>query len=103
MEAASEIRRLAGRPGVAPGVPAILGCLETALEHLAETAGDLERAVGDAVSDDGPRVEPSRRHIALGFANLEQGLRDARALAAAARALSARVLERSGRATGIRR
>ena len=101
-EAATAIRRVAGSPGASRAVPAVLGCIESALEELEGAAAALERAVADAASTtpDCPdrRTERVTERMHRGYANLQEALSDAHAAAAAARSLTSRALGRpSGR------
>jgi hypothetical protein len=81
VEAARALRRGAERPGVARAVPAVAGCIETALHELAGAAGELERLAAPPA-----------------FAGLALALGDAAGAAAAARALAARARAGGGRA-----
>jgi hypothetical protein len=97
--AATTIRQVAGSPDGARAVPAVLGCIEAALQELTEAAMGLELTT-DAAETTGPRSERMHR----GYANLRRALKDAECAAAAARPLASRVLaqaagtERSRRA-----
>jgi hypothetical protein len=91
LEAAGAIRRLAADPRSARAVPGLLGCIEASLDELAAASatlqsGDLaDSAVIDATAE-------ARRRRGLG--NLRVALADAAGAAQAARALTARVLNR---------
>jgi hypothetical protein len=90
VEAAAAIRQLAGEPRAARALPAVLGCVEAALEELSGACVDMaettERA--GARRTPGPVAQRMRR----GFANLQLALLDARGAAMAARSLAARSL-----------
>ena len=100
VEAATRLRNAASGAGVSRAAPAVLGCVEAALEQLTEAVGELGAVAGEAVEDstngDDPRIAASRRRMLDGFVNLDAALRDARGFASAARALTARALERAG-------
>jgi hypothetical protein len=83
VEAAAGIARNAPDPDAAPAIPAVLGCIEAALDELRGAAGALREAGGG----DDPRHE----RLARGYANLGIALADAATAAAAARSLAARV------------
>src|SRR5690606_19439010 len=93
VEAARALRAEAGDPEVAPGGPAVIGCLEAALRDLAEAGRELERSLSEATGGqpDGAGARRAAR-MRQGMANLEVALRDAADAAAAARALAARAL-----------
>lgn len=94
VDAAAELHSGTDAAGAARAVPAVTGCLETALRELALTAAGLERAA-IAGGDDGSGAPCSRQRRARrhqGFVNLEVALHDAADAAAAARALAARAL-----------
>jgi hypothetical protein len=106
VEAAAAIRRLAGTPGAAPAVPAVLGCVEESLHQLLGGMTELERtSVGaldsfsrDAAGEHGPRVARMRR----AFVNLKIALHDAHRASKAARALAARALAEGDENSGPR-
>ena len=89
VEAATAIRRVAGSPEASRAVPAVLGCIESALEELEGATAALEQAVAEVKST--ARVT-ERMH--RGYANLQEALFDAHAAAAAARSLTSRALGR---------
>jgi hypothetical protein len=103
VEAATAIRRVAGSPGASRAVPAVLGCIESALQELEEATATLERAVAAVTSatpgcrDRGAERVIERMH--RGYANLQEALFDAHAAAAAARSLTSRALGRPSRRT----
>ena len=77
------IRELAGRDGAQRALPAVLGCVESALDSLAgatETAHASHAAFGD---------EHVHR-LSRGLVNLERALDDAKLAASAARGLAGR-------------
>ena len=85
VEAAASIRQLAADPRASRAVPAILGCLESALGELRAACAALHETTELAT---GARADRARR----GFGNLEHALEDAETAAAAARSLAARSL-----------
>jgi hypothetical protein len=97
VEAAASIRRLACDPQAARAVPAVLGCVQTALSELS-TACDLlvettERTLPDSRADAAnARMAAMVERMRRGFANHQRALRDAEATASAARSLAARLL-----------
>jgi hypothetical protein len=103
--ATAAIRRAAGFPDAVRAVPAVLGCIESALQELLWAAAALEQTSSDVLrhGDRGrqsPRTGPKLERMHQGFANLQQALGDAERAAAAARALAARAFAdqpRSGR------
>jgi hypothetical protein len=90
VEAAVAIREAAGDAGGARAIPAVLGCVEAALDALSQATVGLQASMGAAL--DGT---PGRR-AERGLVHLETALSDAHVAAAAARALAARSLARSG-------
>lgn len=100
VEAAMAIRRVAGSPGAGRAVPAVLGCIESALEELERATTALEHAVAEtAAISPGCLVRGTDRVVERmhrGYANLQEALFDAHAAAAAARSLTSRALERPG-------
>ena len=96
VEAAMAIHRVAGSPEAGRAVPAVLGCIEYALQELVGATVALEQAMAEAASADrGADRVVERMH--RGYANLHEALFDAHAAAAAARSLTSRALERPGR------
>ena len=96
VEAAKAVRRVAGSPEAGRAIPAVLGCIEAALEELVAASAALERTTAVVASETGsctdtraPRVLERMHH---GFANLQEALADARSAAAAARSLASRAL-----------
>jgi hypothetical protein len=94
VEAAASIRQLAADPRAARAVPAILGCLEAALDELRGASAAMEQTTELAVA--AGRGKPRSRAVAdrkrRGFANLGCALKDAEDAATAARSLAARSL-----------
>jgi hypothetical protein len=95
--AASAIRRAAEAPEAARAVPAVLGCIETALAELFWASAALEATSARPVREQtrscsDPRTERMHR----GFANLQQALADAERASAAARSLAGRALRTAG-------
>jgi hypothetical protein len=106
--AASAIRRAAGAPEAARAVPAVLGCIETALQELTWAAAALEQTSADLVeqnASDEPsaRLAPIAQRMHRGFANLQQALCDGERASAAARSLAGRAFTASGAAPPSRR
>lgn len=101
VEAAMAIRRAALTSDITPAVPALLGCIECALDELADASAALSEAPHGA-----PRQlssgEVARRatsgQVRQAFVNLEIALEDARDAADAARAFASRA---SATATGF--
>jgi hypothetical protein len=100
VEAAMAIRRVAGSPRASRAVPAVLGCIESALRELEEATAALEQTIAEATSathsvgDERAVRIADRMH--RGYANLQEALFDAHAAAAAARSLTSRALGRPG-------
>jgi hypothetical protein len=96
VEAAMAIRRAARAFDVAPAVPALLGCIECALDELADISARLRDLPLEARSAGMAGSEAVRRHAGSDDAGtraligLEHALRDARDTADAARAFAAR-------------
>jgi hypothetical protein len=98
VEAAMAIRRVAGAPEAGRAVPAVLGCIESALEELEGATAALEEAMA-GVTPAAPgyadrRAERVAERMHRGYANLQEALFDAHAAAAAARSLTSRALGR---------
>jgi hypothetical protein len=101
--AATAIRRAAGSPDAVRAVPAVLGCVESALQELLWAAAALEQTSSDALrkSDRGrPGTRPKVERMHCGFSNLQLALGDGERAAAAARALAARAFADRLRAHG---
>src|SRR5688500_1474819 len=91
VEAAVAIRRVAASPEAGRAIPAVLGCIESALQELVAASAALERTTAEVASST-PRCRD--RHVIRvvermhrGYANLQEALLDAEAAAAAARSL----------------
>jgi hypothetical protein len=101
VEAAMAIRRVAGSPEASRAVPAVLGCVESALEELEAATAALEQAVAESTSTTPDcrdrRTERITERMHRGYANLQDALFDAHAAAAAARSLTSRALGRPSR------
>ena len=101
VEAAMAIRRVAGSPEASRAVPAVLGCIESALEELEGATAELEQAMAEVTSAtpgySSVRVARVTERMHRGFANLQEALFDAHAAAAAARSLTSRALGRPRR------
>jgi len=92
------IRRVAGSPEASRAVPAVLGCIESALEELEGSTLVLEQAMAEVTSTTSGcpdrRAERVVERMHRGYANLQEALFDAHAAAAAARSLTSRALGR---------
>jgi hypothetical protein len=85
VEAATAIRRLAGDPGAARAVPALLGCIEAALHELGCAAASFDETSCDTMPSE---AMADRMH--RGFVNLGLALADAELASTAARGLAGR-------------
>jgi hypothetical protein len=85
VEAALAIRELAGREGAQHALPAVLGCMESALDSLAG-------ATASAHANQPASGQESLRRARRGLENLGLALDDAKLAAAAARGLARRVI-----------
>jgi hypothetical protein len=106
VEAAAAIRRAAGSREAGRAVPAVLGCIESALEELLWASAALEQTTTDLTEPTGCaslRCKLITQRMQRGYSNLQQALSDAQAAAAAARPLAARSLRRSQARHGRRR
>ena len=96
VEAATAIRRVAGSPEASRAVPAVLGCIESALGELEAATTALEHAVTEVASTTpgrrGRRSDRVLERMHRGYANLRDALSDAATAAAAARSLTSRAL-----------
>ena len=106
--AASAIRRAAGALEAARAVPAVLGCMEFALQELLWASIALEQTSADLLEQNASnrptsRIEPIAERMQRGFANLQQALSDGERASAAARSLTSRALTASGAARPDRR
>jgi len=103
VEAAMAIRRVAGSPEAGRAVPAVLGCIESALEELEGATAALEQSVAQVTSTTpgclGGRAGRVAERMHRGYANLQEALFDAHAAAAAARSLTSRALGRTSRSS----
>jgi hypothetical protein len=84
VEAATRISRTAADPDAARAVPALLGCIEAALEELSRGCAALQHA----------NMERLDGRLERGYTNLRVALQDARDASHAARRLTARRLVR---------
>ena len=93
---ATAIRRAEGAPEAARAVPAVLGCMEAALQELTWAATALEQTSNDqletAHDHPGARTRAIAERMQRGFANLQQALSDGVCASAAARSLAGRAL-----------
>jgi hypothetical protein len=94
---ASAIRRAAGAPEATRAVPALLGCVESALQELMWAAAALEQTSADHLEQNAQGHSSARtwaiaERMQRGFANLQQALSDGERAAAAARSLAGRAL-----------
>ena len=101
VEAAMAIRRVAGSPEASRAVPAVLGCIESALQEL---EGRRRRWNRPWRRSHRPRpivwtgvLDRVAERMHRGYANLQEALFDAHAAAAAARSLTSRALGRPSR------
>jgi hypothetical protein len=95
--AAMAIRRLAEDRGVQRAVPALLGCIESALHELGCAAGNLDERCGD-----GPVPQEIVERMHRGFMNLGLALADAELASAAARGLAERAASAAAEAQPTR-
>jgi hypothetical protein len=107
VEAAAAIRRVSGDADAARAVPAVLGCIESALHELLWASAALEETTtrsvaGRLVQCSDPRMQPRSERMQQGYANLQGALADAERAAAAARSLAGRALV-AGEAVGTPR
>lgn len=104
VEAAAAIRRVSGADEAARAVPAVLGCIESALHELLWATAALEETTTRSVAGRtgqcaDPRMQPRSERMQQGYANLQAALADAERASAAARSLAVRALVAAG-ATG---
>jgi hypothetical protein len=96
VEAAAAIRRAAASRQAGRAVPAVLGCMESALEELLCACDGLEQTTTELTPPSTDYVDPRAKAVAhrmrRGYRNLREALSDARAAAAAARSLAGRAL-----------
>jgi hypothetical protein len=98
VEAATAIRRAASAAEAGRAIPAVLGCIESALQELVLASAALERTTADVASSTpgcaDRRVNQVVERMHRCYANLQEALFDAQAAAAAARSLASRALAR---------
>jgi hypothetical protein len=104
VEAAVAIRRASDAAAAARAVPAVLGCIESALHELLWASAALEETTTQSAAErvgqcSDPRMQPKLERMQQGYANLQRALADAERAAAAARSLAVRALVAAG-ATG---
>jgi hypothetical protein len=94
VEAAMAIRRAALTSDITPAVPALLGCIECALDELADASAALSETPHAAQrrlnSSEVARRGATSGQVRQAFVNLETALEDARDAADAARAFASR-------------
>ena len=88
VEAAMAIRRLADDPGAGRALPALLGCMETALHELGCAAASM-----DEISSRSMPTDAMSDRMQRGFMNLGLALADAELASTAARGLAGRSLD----------
>jgi hypothetical protein len=96
VEAAMAIRRLSEDRGARRAVPALVGCIESALHELSRAVSSLDEVNGETVV---PQEIGRRMH--RGFENLGLALADAELASAAARGLAERTAAAAAQATGV--
>jgi hypothetical protein len=97
VQAAAAIRRAAGSPQAARAVPAVLGCIESALEELFWASAMLEETTAEAFAEGerrrrDPRTAARAERMHRGYANLQRALDDAACASGAARSLARRAV-----------
>jgi hypothetical protein len=93
VEAATAIRRAASSRDGARAVPAVLGCIESALQELLWASAALEQTTADvATRNANSRTKLVQERMHSGYANLQLALCDAQRAASAARSLASRAL-----------
>jgi hypothetical protein len=107
VEAATAIRRVSGAADAARAVPAVLGCIESALHELLWATAALEETTtrsvaGLAAQCADPRMQPRSERMQHGYANLQSALADAERASAAARSLAGRALVAAGSTGPVR-
>ena len=95
--AAAAIRQAAGVPEAARAIPAVLGCIESALQELLWATAALEHTSSELLQQNerdrpNPRIGLKAERMHRGYANLQQALADGERAAAAARSLAGRAL-----------
>jgi hypothetical protein len=101
VEAAAAIRRVSGADEAARAVPAVLGCIESALHELLWATAALEETTTRSVAGRtgqcaDPRMQSRSERMQQGYANLQGALADAERASAAARSLAVRALVAAG-------
>jgi hypothetical protein len=107
VEAATAIRRVSGAADAARAVPAVLGCVESALHELLWATAALEETstrsvAGRAAQCADPRMQQRSERMHHGYANLQSALADAERASAAARSLAGRALVAAGSTGPVR-
>lgn len=107
VEAATAIRRVSGAADAARAVPAVLGCIESALQELLWATAALEETTtrsvaGRAAQCADPRMQPRSERMQHGYANLQSALADAERASAAACSLAGRILVAAGATGAVR-
>jgi hypothetical protein len=96
VEAATAIRRAAASREAGRAVPAVLGCIEAALQELLWASAALEQTTLDlsapVTERSNARTERITERMQRGYGNLQSALSDAQGAAAAARSLAGRAL-----------
>jgi hypothetical protein len=95
VEAAMAIRRVAGSPEAGRAVPAVLGCIESALQELVLASAALEQSTAEVAPRTPGCLDRRTERMHRGYANLKEALFDAHTAAAAARSLASRALGRA--------
>jgi len=90
VEAASRLRAAAGHRHTSPAHPAVIACIETALDDLRATVVAMDPGPDGADVDGDARRRSRVLRLRRGLGTLAVALGDAAVAAAAARALSAR-------------
>jgi hypothetical protein len=96
VEAAAGITRTAADPHAARAVPAVLGCIEQALDELSSAAAALQQANAAPARRSDERGRARMDRLERGYTNLSVALQDARDATRAARSLAARSADASG-------
>jgi hypothetical protein len=107
VEAATAIHRVSGAADAARAVPAVLGCVESALHELLWATAALEETTtrsvaGRAAQCADPRVQARSERMHDGYANLQSALADAERASAATRSLAGRALVAAGSTGAVR-
>ena len=97
VEAATRIARTVSEPEAARAVPAMLGCIEAALEELSNTCTVLQQANVASPRPPYPRSQAVVDRLERGYTNLSVALLDARDATRAARWLAVRRFGGRGR------